>query len=226
MNFFSHGSQDLYPTFMQNAKGFSSHDATIATIIGNCGAITGGMLSGYVSQYLGRRLTIIVCCLWTAVFIPLWIVPNNYGALCAGAFFVQSGVQGAWGVIPIYLSEISPPAFRAVFTGLAYQLGNAASSASAQIEAEAGLSWTTVVNGVTRPDYGKIGAVLIGIVAGCLIICCCIGREFRGAKFEEAKIATQAGAGRTRNDDLLSERHSATYSDEEKANIDRLEQTK
>lgn len=60
-NFFSHGSQDLYPTFMQNAKGFSAHQATIATIIGNCGAIFGGLVTGYISQFLGRRLTIILC---------------------------------------------------------------------------------------------------------------------------------------------------------------------
>jgi MFS transporter, SHS family, lactate transporter len=123
-NFFSHGSQDLYPTYLQQSKGFSPHDATVATIIGNCGAVAGGALSGYVSQYWGRRLTIIIFTLLTGAFIPLWILPSGFSALSAGAFCIQFGVQGAWGVIPIQLGEISPPAFRATFPGVAYQLGN------------------------------------------------------------------------------------------------------
>ena len=92
----------------------------MCTIIGNCGAIVGGSIAGYGSQYLGRRLMIICCCIWTCVWLPLWLLPTvrpsvvlvvlrltvalqTFGPLAAGAFFVQSGVQGAWGVIPIYL---------------------------------------------------------------------------------------------------------------------------
>lgn len=136
-NFLSHGSQDLYPTYLQVTKGFSSRLATKATIIGNCGAIAGGALAGFLSQYLGRRLTIVVFILLIGAFIPLWILPNTFGSLSAGAFCIQVGVQGAWGVIPIFLSEISPPAFRGTFPGVAYQLGNMVSSASSQIEASA-----------------------------------------------------------------------------------------
>ena len=84
----------------------------------------GSTFAGYVSQYIGRRLTIIVLVLWTGAFIPLWIIPGSFSALSAGAFFIQFGVQGAWGVIPIQLAEVSPPAFRATFPGVAYQLGN------------------------------------------------------------------------------------------------------
>lgn len=201
-NFFSHGSQDLYPTYMQNAKGFTAHDATIATIIGNCGAILGGFVTGYVSQFTGRRLTIILCCLWTGAFIPLWLVPSSFGGLAAGAFFVQTGVQGAWGVIPIYLSEISPPAFRAVFSGLSYQLGNAASSASSQIEATAGESWKTHIGTREVPDYAKIMGVLIGIVAFCIIVCMLVGPEYHGTHFEQGKTAAQKGAGLEDNSNL------------------------
>lgn len=107
MNFFSHGSQDLYPRILEGSKGQSAHNATIATIIGNCGAIAGGVIAGWASQYLGRRLTIIICCVWTCAFIPLWLLPNNFSGLAAGAFMVQMGVQGAWSTVPIYLSEIS-----------------------------------------------------------------------------------------------------------------------
>jgi MFS transporter, SHS family, lactate transporter len=142
-NFFSHGSQDLYPTYLQTTKNFDSYHSTVATIIGNCGAIaygrgltpfahrllnldlsSGGAVAGTVSQYIGRRLTIIVFILIAGAFIPLWILPTTFGALSAGAFCLQFGVQGAWGVIPILLAEMSPPGFRATFPGVTYQIGN------------------------------------------------------------------------------------------------------
>jgi len=98
---------------------------------------------------LTTRIVMALC--YTACWIPLWILPDSFGGLAAGGFFIQSGVQGAWGVVPIYLGEISPPAFRASFGGLAYQLGNMASSAAAQIEATAGESLK--LKGTTIPDY-------------------------------------------------------------------------
>ena len=85
---------------------------------------SGGAIAGFISQYIGRRLTIILFVMLSGVFIPLWILPSGFGALAAGAFCLQFGVQGAWGVIPIQLAEMSPPGFRATFPGVAYQLGN------------------------------------------------------------------------------------------------------
>jgi SHS family lactate transporter-like MFS transporter len=85
---------------------------------------SGGAIAGSVSQHIGRRLTIILFVLLSGVFIPLWILPSGFNALAAGAFCVQFGVQGAWGVIPIQLAEMSPPGFRATFPGVAYQIGN------------------------------------------------------------------------------------------------------
>jgi SHS family lactate transporter-like MFS transporter len=105
---------------------------------------------------------------FTGAFIPLWILPNSFGKLSAGAFFVQFGVQGAWGVIPIYLAESSPASFRASFGGIAYQLGNMISSAAAQIEARAGESLRVVVNGRDLPDYASVQGILIGVVLFCL----------------------------------------------------------
>ncbi|GAA5868242.1 hypothetical protein JCM3774_000615 [Rhodotorula dairenensis] len=198
-NFFSHGSQDIYPSYMQKSKGLSAHLSTIATIIGNCGAIAGGTIAGYVSQFLGRRLTIIAFCIWTCAFIPLWLLPSSFGGLAAGAFFVQFGVQGAWGVIPIYLTEISPVAYRAVFPGLAYQLGNMVSSSAAQIESVAGDNIKTKSG---NPDYGKIGAILICVVAAWIIGCCLIGAEQHGSHFEKGKAAFEVGAGRDEIEEL------------------------
>jgi MFS family permease len=89
---------------------------------------SGGAIAGSVSQHIGRRLTIIMFVTLSGIFIPLWILPSGFSTLAAGAFCVQFGVQGAWGVIPIQLAEMSPPGFRATFPGVAYQLGNVCAS--------------------------------------------------------------------------------------------------
>ncbi|KAI0766350.1 carboxylic acid transporter, partial [Trametes elegans] len=200
-NFLSHGSQDIYPTYLTDAKLFTSHDATIATIIGNCGAIVGGAIAGWLSQYIGRRLTIIIFILLIGAFIPLWILPTSFGGLAAGAFFIQVGVQGAWGVIPIQLAEISPPAFRATFPGVAYQLGNMVSSASAQIEATGAANLHTTItdkNGQPKvvSDYATVQGILIGVVAAFVLIVTILGPENYGSHFEKSKAAFEEGAGR------------------------------
>ncbi|KAJ8076437.1 hypothetical protein PM082_000860 [Marasmius tenuissimus] len=207
-NFLSHGSQDLFPTYMQDSKGFDATHATIATIIGNCGAIAGGTIAGWGSQYIGRRLTIIICLLLVGAFIPLWILPNSFSGLAAGAFCIQFGVQGAWGVIPIQLAEMSPPAFRATFPGVAYQLGNMVSSASAQIEAVGGEHQkTTIVDPKTGqrkivPDYAKVQGILIGVVAAYLLVVTILGPENHGSHFEKHKAAFEEGAG---NDEVMDQ---------------------
>ncbi|KAF8871300.1 carboxylic acid transporter [Gymnopilus junonius] len=205
-NFLSHGSQDLYPTYLTQSKGISSHDATVATIIGNCGAIAGGVFAGWLSQYIGRRLTILIHVLLIGAFIPLWILPSTFSALAAGAFCIQFGVQGAWGVIPIQLSEMSPPAFRATFPGVAYQVGNMVSSASAQIESTGGdhLRTTIIENGkiVNVPDYAKVQGILIGVVAAFVFIVTLIGPENHGSHFEKHKTAFEEGGGQ---DDAVME---------------------
>ncbi|CAE6449479.1 unnamed protein product [Rhizoctonia solani] len=194
-NFLSHGSQDLYPTYLQASKLFTPHQATVATIIGNCGAIAGGVFAGYISQHLGRRLTIIIFVLLVGAFIPLWIIPSGFGKLAAGAFCVQFGVQGAWGVVPIFLAEMSPPAFRATFPGVAYQLGNMISSASAQIEATGGEHLRTTVQGKNVPDYAKVQGIFLGCVAAYLVLVTIFGPEHHGSEFEKHKTAFEEGGG-------------------------------
>jgi len=205
----SHGSQDLYPTYLEVSKGFSTHNATIATIIGNCGAIAGGVAAGWVSQYIGRRLTIVIFVCLIGVFIPVWILPTSFSGLSAGAFCIQFGVQGAWGVIPIQLAEMSPPAFRATFPGVAYQLGNMISAASAQIEATAGDHLTTTIikggKSTVVPDYATVQGILIGVVAAFVLVVTILGPENHGSHFEKHKPAFEEGAAR---DDAVIEDES------------------
>ncbi|KAK7032643.1 hypothetical protein VNI00_012908 [Paramarasmius palmivorus] len=236
-NFLSHGSQDLYPTYLKDTKGFDDYHSTVATIIGNCGAIAGGAIAGWASQYIGRRLTIMyvstlfrtlylvpdprsnsIFVLLVACFIPLWILPNTFSGLAAGAFCIQFGVQGAWGVIPIQLAEMSPPAFRATFPGVAYQLGNMISSASAQIEARGGEDIrTTITDPKTGqlkdvPDYATVQGILIGVVAAYILIVTILGPENHGSQFEKHKAAFEEGGG---SDDAVMEEDAGARRDEE-----------
>lgn len=229
-NFLSHGSQDLYPTYLQASKGFTPHQATVATIIGNCGAITGGAVAGYTSQYIGRRLTIIIFVLLVAAFIPLWIIPSTFSSLSAGAFCVQFGVQGAWGVIPILLSEISPPAFRSTFPGVAYQLGNMVSAASAQIEATGGEQHKTTIQTASGPkvvpDYALVQGVFIGVVATYILVLTLLGPENHGSHFERSKTAFQAGASKEDVNSIQgdsNDRSSLGSGGKEKGNIQQIE---
>ncbi|KAJ2501314.1 Carboxylic acid transporter [Coemansia sp. RSA 1972] len=186
MNFLSHGSQDLYPTFLKKQHGFSPAQATVGTVVGNLGAIVGGIFFGYISEYLGRRRTIVICAIIGACFVPLWILPNSFGVLLAGAFFIQAFVQGAWGVIPAYLAEISPDNFRATFPGLSYQLGNLISASASQIEATMGEKnpLPELRDGETVPNYGRVQGILIGIIFCCVLVLAVFGREEKGKQFE------------------------------------------
>ncbi|KAF8151313.1 carboxylic acid transporter protein [Crassisporium funariophilum] len=205
-NFLAHGSQDLYPTYLQQSKGFSAHDAALATIISTVVSTLFLLFAGWVSQYIGRRLTIIIHAFLIGVFIPLWILPTSFSSLAAGAFCVQFGVQGAWGVVPIQLAEMSPPAFRATFPGVAYQIGNMVSAASAQIEATGGQNLRTTIFSMGKlqdvPDYATVQGILIGVVAAFVVIITIVGPEKHGSHFEKHKMAFQEGAAR---DDALIE---------------------
>lgn len=126
--------------------------------------------------------------LLAGAFTPLWILPHTFAKLSAGAFCVQFGIQGAWGVIPIQLAEMSPPAFRVTFSGVAYQFGSMISAASAQIETVGGQRWKTTVvkDGQTTivPDYAKVQGLFIGIVAAFVVFITVVGPERHGSSFE------------------------------------------
>ncbi len=123
MNFISHGTQDLYPTFLQRQRGFSAHGTAFVTAISMVGAIFGGLIVGRLSDRWGRRRAMAAAALSALVLVPVWIAAPNRALIVAGAFGIQFMVQGAWGVIPAHINELSPPSLRGFFPGFAYQVG-------------------------------------------------------------------------------------------------------
>lgn len=187
-NFASHGSQDLYPTMLKNQYGFSANAVTVTEVVANLGAMAGGVTVGYTSETLGRRLSIIaMCVVGGALLYPFGFTSSK--AVIAAAFFEQFCVQGAWGVVPIHLGELSPGAIRSTVIGTSYQLGNLASSASSTIESTIGARFPLPpahVDGrlVPRYKYGTVMAIFLACVFGYLILLTIVGPEHRGCSFD------------------------------------------
>ena len=135
-NFLSHGTQDLYPTFLQAQRNLDTHTVSTIVIIANIGAIIGALSVGPLCQRIGRRRAIIIAALLMLPLIPLWAFSTSVVLLALGGFLVQLCVQGAWGVIPVHLNELSPDQVRATFPAFTYQLGNLLASANATIQAD------------------------------------------------------------------------------------------
>jgi MFS transporter, SHS family, lactate transporter len=134
-NFYSHGTQDSYPAFLKVQHKFNSQIVGTITAIASIGAILGGVVFGQISQQIGRRKAIVIAALLSLLVIPLWAFSQSPALLAIGAFIMQFMVQGAWGVIPAHLNELSPPEVRGTFPGFAYQLGNFFAAANLTIQA-------------------------------------------------------------------------------------------
>ena len=132
--FFSHGTQDVYPVFLQKQHGFDHATVSAIAVVYNIGAILGGILFGSLSQRLGRRRTIITAALLALPVTALWAFSASAVMLGIGAFVMQFFVQGAWGVVPAQLNELSPPGARGTFPGTVYQLGNLIASSNAILQ--------------------------------------------------------------------------------------------
>ena len=135
MNFSSHGTQDMYPTFLQRYFHFDGPKRTMISAISSVGAIAGGIFFGFLSDRLGRRRAIVTALLLAVVVVPLWAYSPTTAMIVAGAFLMQFMVQGAWGVIPAHLSELAPDSVRSFLPGFAYQCGVLISGSIVYIQA-------------------------------------------------------------------------------------------
>jgi SHS family lactate transporter-like MFS transporter len=123
MMFLSHGTQDLYPDFLKTTHGFSGSVVSYIAIVYNIGAVLGAIIFGHLSENWGRRRSMIGALALSLMIIPAWAFGGSLAVLVIGAFLMQAGVQGAWGIIPAHLNELSPDAVRGLMPGFAYQLG-------------------------------------------------------------------------------------------------------
>jgi MFS transporter, SHS family, lactate transporter len=174
-NSFSHGTQDIYPTFLQVQQKYPSQIVSTIAVIYNLGAILGGLVFGAFSEHIGRRRAIVIAALLTLPVIPLWTFSNNVVLLSIGAFLIQFFVQGAWGVIPVHLNELSPDSTRGTFPGFTYQLGNFFASKNATIQTTLAVSFGN--------NYGLALAITAGVVAIAVSAVTAFGPEARGVKF-------------------------------------------
>ncbi|HVR06540.1 MAG TPA: MFS transporter [Thermoanaerobaculia bacterium] len=173
-NSFSHGTQDLYPTFLQKNLSLSVQTQGLIGIIGSVGALFGGILFGAWSERIGRRRAIVIAALLALPMIPLWAYSHTVPMIALGGFLMQFMVQGAWGIIPAHLNELSPPSVRGTFPGFTYQLGNLLSSRNVVIQAKL----------VEQRFGGRYPPVLAGtvvVVATLVAVVTMLGREAKGA---------------------------------------------
>jgi SHS family lactate transporter-like MFS transporter len=170
-NFFSHGSQDAYPTFLKSQHHFDTHLAASMTAVGNVGAICGGLLFGALSQVIGRRRAIMIAALLALPALPFWAFSVTPLTLGLGAFAMQLAVQGAWGVIPAHLNELSPAEIRGTFPGFVYQLGNLLAAVNLNLQV-----YIAEANG---NNYGLALGIVVGTVAVIISLLVAFGPERR-----------------------------------------------
>jgi SHS family lactate transporter-like MFS transporter len=174
LNFMSHGTQDLFPTFLKVERHLTAGSVSLVISISMLGAIGGGLFFGRLSDFWGRKRAMVTAALLGACVVPLWVFAREVALISIGAFLIQFMVQGAWGVIPAHLNELSPGALRGFFPGFAYQLGVLIASSVGWIEAVAGqhMRYSTAM-GTLAAGILVVGAVVIGV-----------GPEARGIAFD------------------------------------------
>lgn len=176
-NFFSHGTQDLYPTFLKVQHGFSANVISIIAVSYNIASIAGGIFFGTLSERIGRKRAIMLAALLALPVIPLWAFSGGSLMLGIGAFLMQFMVQGAWGVIPTYLNELVPASARAVLPGFVYQLGNLLASVNATLQAS--------IAAHHGQNYALAMAITAGSVAVIIAILIAFGRDTRGVSMAD-----------------------------------------
>lgn len=176
MNLISHGTQDLYPTFLQQQKNFGPHETAVITMISMVGAILGGLFFGFLSDKYGRKRMMAVAVILALVLIPLWLLAGGSFFIALGAFGMQFMVQGAWGIIPAHINELSPAPVRGFFPGFAYQLGVLIASAVPYVEASL----------AENLGYAVAMEIAAGSVLALGAIIILAGPEARGIQFHKS----------------------------------------
>ena len=171
---FSHGTQDLYPTFLEKNLQFTPRAVSVIVVIYNIGALLGGICFGTWSERIGRRRAIVIAALLAIPVIPLWAYSHTIPMLALGGFLMQFMVQGAFGVLPAHLNELSPPAVRGTLPGFAYQVGNLLASRNAVIQAK-------LAERRYGGRYPPVFAWTVLLVASLVALVTWSGRERRGA---------------------------------------------
>jgi len=179
-NAMSHGTQDMYQTFLGEQRHYGVTQKSTIGIIYAFGAICGGMVVGHLSQKFGRRRLIIVAAMLGAILIPVWVFAPTLSLLVAGGFAMQFMVQGAWGIVPVHLNELSPAELRGTFPGFAYQLGNLFAANTAVVEAKLAEHFRDAAG---HANYAKALALFALVIFLVLILIAAIGPEERGKEF-------------------------------------------
>jgi MFS transporter, SHS family, lactate transporter len=173
MSLSSHGTQDMFPTFLERQWHFGASQRAVISGFSMVGAIIGGVLMGLYSDRVGRRRAIITALLFAILLIPLWAYSPSVALVYVGAFLMQFMVQGAFGVIPAHLAELSPDSVRGFLPGFAYQCGVLLSSSVVYIQSIY----------AQRTSYAAAMAFTAVTVFSAACVATAVGRERRGAEF-------------------------------------------
>jgi SHS family lactate transporter-like MFS transporter len=189
-NFMSHGTQDYYPTFLEDTFDASHTTTVVVAIVYNIGAIIGGAYFGALSQGFGRKKTIMMCAAFALLVSPLFAYAPTLGLLAAAAFVMQFFVQGAWGVIPAHLTELSPDEIRGFYPGVTYQLGNLLAAVNLPLQTS-----------LAESHNGRFALfVVIVPVLLAVIALTALGREARGITFGRGTEPDAVRSGRFERD--------------------------
>jgi SHS family lactate transporter-like MFS transporter len=176
-NWMSHGTQDVYPTFLKDGLHFAPNTALYVAMLYNVGALIGGTLMGAASERYGRRAVVVFCAVLGLPILPLFAASHTLGLICLGSFLMQFVVQGAWGVIPAHLTELSPAEIRGFYPGVTYQLGNclAAFNLPIQEHLAASHSYTFALTATLIPVFVAVAVLAV------------IGKEARGQRLSRGE---------------------------------------
>ena len=184
-NWMSHGTQDVYPTYLKEGLHFSPNTALYIAMVYNVGALIGGTIMGAASERFGRRAVIVFCAVLGLPILPLFAASTSLGLVCLGSFLMQFMVQGAWGVIPAHLTELSPAEIRGFYPGVTYQLGNCLAAFNLPIQQHLAKthSYTFALSATMIPVFLAVAVLAL------------IGKEARGHALSRGETPAAATAG-------------------------------